>query len=146
MIFPIRVSGSLVCDMSVSVGTSCLPIPICFFFLPIMQSTSSAIALFLHPLLPYSCSTLSSFFLFLTHINTSSCSLSHSLTHSLSLSLRHTHTHTLIIITFIVTQLQYSHPAVRQNISEALTSHKKKMHLFNLNPSSYVEHVISTLY
>ena len=32
VIFPLCVSGSLVCDMSVSVGTSCLSLPICFFF------------------------------------------------------------------------------------------------------------------
>lgn len=45
VIFPLRMSGSLVCDMSVSVGTSCLSLPICFFFFP------SHYPLLHHPLL-----------------------------------------------------------------------------------------------
>lgn len=76
VIFPLCVSGSLVCDMSVSVGTFSLSLPIFFFFLPIMLSTSSLsshIALFRLPSLLCGCLTLPSLLFSFppSHINTS---------------------------------------------------------------------------
>lgn len=58
MIYPLCVSGSLVCDMSVSVGTSYL---LYFFSSPIMLSifSPSSIALFFSPSRFYSCTSLS---------------------------------------------------------------------------------------